>query len=174
MIKFLRRLLGRGPADTPHAQTLRRLEAAKSAALHPTLYAQWGVPDTFGGRFEALLLLVSVEFARLTRDDDSRSADALLSAFMQDVELALQASGVSEAGMRKKMRQVEIASFARVEQISAALRAQSSSTRAILNAMFNGQDSAEPTASSLDSLVRRLYADQRGLDAALSAIEDLS
>ena len=122
MTNLLRRLLGRGNTDNLRTQTQRRLETAKQAALHPTLYAQWGVPDTFDGRFEALLLMVSVEFGRLTRADNAPAADSLLSAFMQDVELALQASGVSEAGMRKKMRQVETASFARVEQIGASLR----------------------------------------------------
>lgn len=174
MTNLLRRLLGRGNTDNLRTQTQRRLETAKQAALHPTLYAQWGVPDTFDGRFEALLLMVSVEFGRLTRADNAPAADSLLSAFMQDVELALQASGVSEAGMRKKMRQVETASFARVEQIGASLRSDRSTRQDILNAMFSGQDSAQDTASRLDSLLHRLYADEQGLESAAAAIEELS
>ena len=174
MTNFLRRLLGRNTTDNLRAQTNRRLEAAKRGALQPTLYAQWGVPDTFDGRFEALLALVSVEFARLNRDDSPQAADALLTAFMQDVELALEASGVSEAGMRKKMRQVETATFARVEQIGAALSTEQTTVPSILNAMFGGQDSASDTASRLDSLLHRLYADKDGLASALTAIEELS
>ena len=174
MINFLRRLLGHQSADTLHSQTQGRLDAAKSAALHPALYAHWGVPDTFDGRFEALLSLVSVEFARLTRSDEMRAADALLTAFMQDVELALQASGVSEAGMRKKMRQVETASFARVEAISTAMRSGTSTAQSILNAMFGGQESGMDAASKLDRLLHRLYADEHGLASALRAIEDES
>lgn len=174
MTNFLRRLLGRNTTDNLRAQTNRRLEAAKRGALQPTLYAQWGVPDTFDGRFEALLLLVSVEFARQTRDNAPQAADALLTAFMQDVELALQASGVSEAGMRKKMRQVETATFARVEQIGSALRGTTTTVPSILNAMFGGQDSAQNTASRLDSLLHRLYVDEDGLESALTAIEELS
>jgi cytochrome b pre-mRNA-processing protein 3 len=174
MTNFLRRLLGQGSTNNLRTQTRRRLEAAKGAALQPTLYAQWGVPDTFDGRFEAVLLLVSVNFARLTRQGESAAADALLTAFMQDVELALQASGVSEAGMRKKMRQVETASFARVEQIGTHLRAGTPTASAIIDAMFAGQDTGAPTAAKLDSLLHRLYADERGLDAAQAAIEELS
>ena len=174
MTNFLRRLLGQSTTNNLRAQTSHRLEAAKRAALQPTLYASWGVPDTFDGRFEALLALVSVEFARLNRDNAPRAADALLTALMQDVELALQASGVSEAGMRKKMRQVETASFARVEQIGAALRTGETTAPSILNAMFSGQDSAQDTASRLDSLLHRLYADKDGLESALTAIEELS
>lgn len=174
MINFLRRLLGRESADNPQSRTQHRIKAAKAAALHPALYAQWGVPDTFDGRFEALLLMVSVEFARLTRDGDPRAAGGLLTAFMQDVELALQASGVSEAGMRKKMRQVETASFSRVKEIGDALRGSSSAVQAILNAMYAGQDSAHDAATRLDSLLHRLYADDQGLTSALGVIEDLS
>ena len=76
--------------------------------------------------------------------------------------------------MRKKMRQVETASFARVEQIGASLRSDRSTRQDILNAMFSGQDSAQDTASRLDSLLHRLYADEQGLESAVAAIEELS
>ena len=42
------------------------------------------------------------------------------------------------------------------------------------DAMFSGQDSAQDTASRLDSLLHRLYADEQGLTSALAAIEELS
>ena len=174
MIKFLRRLLGQGSTNNRHDQTRHRLEAAKQAALQPTLYAQWGVPDTFDGRFEAVLLMVCVDFARLNRDGDAPSADALLAAFMEDVELALQASGVSEGGMRKKMRAVETSCFARVERIGGPLRAQASTVEEITNSMFGAQEDTAGTAAKLDTLLHRLYASERGIEAASAVVEEMS
>ena len=49
MTNLLRRLLGRGNTDNYAPKPNAVLETAKQAALHPTLYAQWGVPDTFDG-----------------------------------------------------------------------------------------------------------------------------
>ena len=177
MITQLRRLLGRGSPAGQKSSSRERLEAAKRGALQPTLYADWGVPDTFDGRFEAVLALVSVEFARFTRDDRSAEADGLLAAFMQDVELALQSSGVSEAGMRKKMRAVETASFARVERLGKALREGSSTQVEILNSMFGGAEDASAQAKTaadrLDSLLHQLYAVDRNIEDAPALIDAL-
>lgn len=175
MITQLRRLLGRSSPPDAKGGSRERLEAAKRAALQPTLYASWGVPDTFDGRFEAVLALVSVEFARLTRESKAAEADALLTAFMQDVELALQSSGVSEAGMRKKMRAVETASFARVERLGRALRDGAGTQEEILNSMFGGAAEAgaqaKAAADKLDRLLHQLYAEGRRLDDAAALIE---
>lgn len=175
MITALRRLLGRGLSVGSKGGSHARLEVAKQAALHPTLYAEWGVPDTFDGRFEAVLALVALEFARLTRDSKAAEADALLTAFMQDVELALQSSGVSEAGMRKKMRAVETASFARVERLGRALREGARTQDETLNSMFGGAETAtaqaKAAADKLDSLLHRLYAEDRCLEDAAALIE---
>ncbi|MAH87644.1 MAG: hypothetical protein CMF26_03420 [Kiloniella sp.] len=184
MIGTLRRLLGR--KAEPHATTPRnpigrrqgqaRLTAIKAVALQPVLFAQWGIPDRFDGRFEAVLLLTAVDFARLVRAEDTAAADALLTAFMEDVELALQASGVSDSGMRKKMRQVETSAYARVARIGVALRQNAPSQPEILNSMFGGSEDAAPraTADRLDSLLHALYADPDGLASADALIARLS
>ncbi|MGB0481266.1 MAG: hypothetical protein ACPGPA_03425, partial [Alphaproteobacteria bacterium] len=95
MIGPLRRLLGRRAEPRPPSlDGNARLNAVKAVALQPVLFAQWGIPDRFDGRFEAVLLLTAVEYARLVRAEENAAADTLLAAFMEDVELALQASGV--------------------------------------------------------------------------------
>ena len=176
MIGPLRRLLGRRAEPRPPSlDGTARLDAVKAVALQPVLFAQWGIPDRFDGRFEAVLLLTAVEYARLVRVGDT-AADTLLAAFMEDVELALQASGVSDTGMRKKMRQVETSAYARVERIGAALRQGTSAAPEILNSMFGGSEEEAPraTADRLDSLLHALYADPEGLAAATPIIQRLS
>ena len=177
MIGPLRRLLGRrAEPRRPSLDGNARLNAVKAVALQPVLFAQWGIPDRFDGRFEAVLLLTAVEYARLVRGGDSAAADTLLAAFMEDVELALQASGVSDTGMRKKMRQVETSAYARVERVGAALRQGTSAAPEILNSMFGGSEDDAPraTADRLDSLLHALYADPEGLAAATPIIQRLS
>ena len=177
MIGPLRRLLGRRAEPRPPSlDGTARLDAVKAVALQPVLFAQWGIPDRFDGRFEAVLLLTAVEYARLVRDGDSAAADTLLAAFMEDVELALQASGVSDTGMRKKMRQVETSAYARVERVGAALRQGTSAAPEILNSMFGGSEDEAPraTADEAGQPAARPVRRARGTGAATPIIQRLS
>ena len=172
MIGPLRRLLGRRAEPRPPSlDGTARLDAVKAVALQPVLFAPWGIPDRFDGRFEAVLL-TAVEYARLVRDGDSAAAGTLLAAFMEDVELALQASGVSDRHAQEDAA-VETSAYARVERRGGL--AQASAAAEIVNSMFGGSEDDAPraTADGLDSLRTPCTPTSR-LAAATPIIQRLS
>jgi cytochrome b pre-mRNA-processing protein 3 len=125
-----------------------------AAARQPVLYASYGVPDTVMGRFEALVLHMSLALRRLKAlppPADSLSQE-LVDRFFADLDAALREIGIGDVSVPKKIKKLGQAFYGRLGAYDAALE-------------------PEASAGALeDALARNVLdkADQPGLASALA------
>jgi cytochrome b pre-mRNA-processing protein 3 len=100
-MSFLSRLLGTAPDPR---ETLRPLwHRVVELARDPVYYAECGVADTIGGRFDLITAVVSVMMVRLEASD-LRSESALLAElFVEDMEGQLREFGVNDVVVGKRV-----------------------------------------------------------------------
>ncbi len=77
-------------------------------ARRPKFYADWGVADTLDGRFDLIILHVSLVINRLESQAESK-ATALLIRYLQEVlfdnmDMSLREIGVGDMGVGKKVK----------------------------------------------------------------------
>lgn len=87
-------------------------EAALKASRNPVLYAQYGVPDTFDGRFDSLLLHMWPVFRALEGQD--RLSQDLYDFTFKRMELALRETGTGDLGVGKNVRLMMKAFYGRL------------------------------------------------------------
>jgi cytochrome b pre-mRNA-processing protein 3 len=113
----------RGQAAETPARHLYRAILARSR--EPVFYLEWNVPDTMDGRFDLLVLHVSLAFEALrgggtaAAEVGSELADAVFAGFDE----ALRELGVSDFGMGRRIRRMANALYGRVESYAAAASA---------------------------------------------------
>jgi len=86
-------------------------EAALAASRNPVLYRDYGVPDTFDGRFDALLLHLWPVFRDMK---DDRAAQDLYDLTFKRMELALRETGTGDLGVGKNVRRMMKAFYGRL------------------------------------------------------------
>lgn len=118
------RLLGRSNQDDDKASTL--YESIVAQARHPTLYAQYSVPDTVEGRFEMIVLHSVILFHRLRRDGDAGQAlsQGIFDAFTVDMDRSLREMGVSDLSVPKRMKAMGRSFYGRAEAYGEPLAAK--------------------------------------------------
>ena len=127
-------------------------------ARRPRLYQQYGIADSFDGRFDCLSLLVALVAWRLMRVKHSNGkprAQELIDTMFADMDLSLHEIGVSENKVGKKVKIMAAAFIGRLEAYSTALDAN---------------DQTKLT----DALRRNLYRDGAGDEAVALAKQVLS
>ncbi|HEY8963831.1 MAG TPA: ubiquinol-cytochrome C chaperone family protein [Alphaproteobacteria bacterium] len=97
--------------------TIATFEAALAASRNPMLYQDFGVPDTFDGRFDALLLHLWPVFRDLK---DDRAAQDLYDLTFKRMELALRESGAGDLAVGKHTRSMMKAFYGRLTTYNAA------------------------------------------------------
>lgn len=104
-------------------------EAALAASRNPILYRDFEVPDTFDGRFDALLLHLWPMFRSI--EVDEKLSQGLYDVTFKRMELALRETGVGDLGVGKQVRAMMKAFYGRLtnytesrtdEQLRDALR----------------------------------------------------
>ena len=121
----LARLTARRRARRATARTADRLYAAAVAqARAPGFYAA-GIPDTFDGRFDLLVLHVFLLVRRLRRDGRAGEtlAQALFDATFDDMDRTLREMGVGDLGVPKRVKAMARAFYGRAAAYDAALDA---------------------------------------------------
>ena len=93
-------------------------EAALAASRDPRLYRDYGVPDTFDGRFDALLLHLWPVFRAIESDDVL--SQKLYDLTFKRMELALRETGVGDLGVGKQVRFMMKAFYGRLTNFAAA------------------------------------------------------
>lgn len=109
MLSWLRRdRRVRTQAQTLYAAVLR-------VARDPVFYRDRGVPDTFEGRFDLLVLLLHLVLRRLRQlgEPTKGVAQALFDTMMDDMDCVLRESGVSDTAVPKKVRAMAAAFYGR-------------------------------------------------------------
>ena len=97
--------------------------AIVAQARDARFYEAYGVPDTVLGRFDLLLLHLSLLLRRL-REGDPALAQGVFDAFCRDMDHNLREMGIGDQGVPLQMRRVGEAFYGRAQAYEAALAAQ--------------------------------------------------
>lgn len=146
----------------PDRTVVARLHAALVAASRCAFFYRDGaVPDTLDGRFELLILHLSLLLKRL-RGADDRLAQALFEHTFAQLDLNLREMGVGDMGVGKRIRRMGEALLGRMAAYETpdpeALRA------ALIRNLF-GTVTPAPHPSVTDSFVAYLDQSRRALAA---------
>lgn len=102
--------------------------AIVAQARQPAFYAELGVPDSLEGRFEMLLLHLTLVSRRLMRKEDGEAraaGQAAFDLFCADMDGSLRELGVGDLSVPRRMREMGEAFFGRSAAYEAALSAAS-------------------------------------------------
>jgi cytochrome b pre-mRNA-processing protein 3 len=141
-----------------------------AAARQPTLFLDFGVPDTLEGRFEVLSLLATIHVRRLMalEQPGPQIAQQLTDALFANFDIALREAGVSDVGVPKRMKTLARAFLGRSAAYRTALADSDpqSLEGAIARYVVVGEG---PGAALLADYVRRCAAalEDAGLEAYL-------
>jgi cytochrome b pre-mRNA-processing protein 3 len=116
ILRFFRRNKGPNPVDTLLTQVI-------AAARAPVLYTDLDVPDTLEGRYEAVVLHMTLVLRRLRElpppADDF--AQDFVDAFFKWLDMSLRDMGVSDLGVPKRMKKLVTAFYGRAKAYGTAL-----------------------------------------------------
>ncbi|VTZ51459.1 Ubiquinol-cytochrome c chaperone [Methylocella tundrae] len=124
---LFRRSANRPVLDRLHGEII-------AAAREPALYADYGVPDTFEGRFEAMTLHATLVLRRLNvmAAPAPDLAQDLADAIFAHLDATLREMGVGDAAVPKRMKTLAEAFLGRGVAYDQALRADASALLAAL------------------------------------------
>jgi cytochrome b pre-mRNA-processing protein 3 len=126
--------------------------AIVAQARLPGLYQEYGLPDTFEGRFASVSLHLFAVLDRL-KAEGARARDlaqALTDRFSEDMEIVLRELGVSDLRIPKKMRALAASSAALLETYEKAFAAgEGAFVAAIARSLPLEGDAAMHTAARL-------------------------
>lgn len=86
-----------------------------AAARRPELYAELGVPDTIGGRFEMVTLHAGLVMRRLMREPEAGGelAQALVDSVFRHFDVALREVGYGDVAVVKRLKRMVEAFYGR-------------------------------------------------------------
>lgn len=90
--------------------------AIMAAALRPHLYASFGVPDTFEGRFECATLHMALVLVRLRQLPPPADAagQALVDRFFDGLDAAIREKGIGDVAVPRRMKRFMQGFYGRV------------------------------------------------------------
>jgi cytochrome b pre-mRNA-processing protein 3 len=160
-MSFLSRLLGTAPDPREGVRPLwhRVVELARD----PAYYAECGVADTIGGRFDLITAIVSVMMVRLEASDLRAESALLAELFVEDMDGQLREFGVNDVVVGKRVGKLMSVLGGRLGAYRTALNNRDTDklTSAVgRNVTFtegtDEADSAEKVAARLMALFERL------------------
>lgn len=139
---------------TRNANTLKAKElygAVVTAARQRDFFAGYGVPDTFNGRYEMIVLVLFQLLERLRVEgagvggDVEELARETLEAFFTDMDDCMREAGVGDLSVPKKVRRAAAGFYERATAYRAALAAQDrAGLAAALQRFIQASDLSEP------------------------------
>lgn len=118
MLAFLKK-------KNPYEQAARDVYAALLlASRQPEFFKRYGVPDTFDGRFDLLLLHVFIVVNRMTAEGKVGAdfSQALFDVVFADMDQILREMGIGDMGIPKHMRRMMKAFNGRMHVYAEALK----------------------------------------------------
>ncbi|MEO1397333.1 MAG: ubiquinol-cytochrome C chaperone family protein [Pseudomonadota bacterium] len=105
---MLRRLLGLRRADDLDRQRQALYGLVVAQARRPELYSRLGVPDTFDGRLEMMILHLYAIHKRLLREgeEDRRLSQGVFDTFFDDMDAALREAAVGDQAVPKRLQKI--------------------------------------------------------------------
>jgi cytochrome b pre-mRNA-processing protein 3 len=135
--------------------------ALVARARQPFFYRELGVPDTVEGRFDLIVLHLVLLVRRLSKEGEIGSALAqeVFDLFIRDMDRSIREMGVSDLGMKRRMRDVARSFYGRAEAYSGPLDADDRVELAkALHRNFFPEESQAAGASRLASQVEATVA----------------
>ena len=118
-------MLGLFKAKNPYVQPARQVYAAiLSHIRQPKFYKDYGVPDTFDGRFDLMLLHIFMILHRMLEDGQVEAEafnQALFDVTFADMDQTLREMGIGDMGVPKHQRKMMKAFNGRMHAYEAAL-----------------------------------------------------
>jgi cytochrome b pre-mRNA-processing protein 3 len=162
MLGFLRK-------TNPHEAAARALYAAALARTRdPGFYTDYGVPDSFDGRFDLLLVHLFVVIDRMAGEPEGGQDfnQALFDATFANMDQTLREMGIGDMGIPKHMRRMMVAFNGRMHAYSRAIETGFFRT-ALANNLYGTAGEAEPARLELmEVYVRASIRALKGLSAA--------
>lgn len=119
-------------------------------------YESLGVPDTFDGRFDLMLLHVYLILQRMLDEDQAQAEafnQALFDQIFKDMDQTLREMGIGDVGVPKHMRKMMKAFNGRMHAYQAAME-QGDMRDALRKNLYGTVDEIEDTA--LDGMVAKV------------------
>ncbi|HEX5508284.1 MAG TPA: ubiquinol-cytochrome C chaperone family protein, partial [Pseudolabrys sp.] len=146
-------------------------------ARMPCFYRDYSVADTVNGRFDLIVLHLTLLFHRLASEPEKQKAlgQAVFDLFCRDMDHNLREMGVGDLAVPKKMQRIGAAFYGSLQAYEAALEAGTG--QALIDAIVRNVEgnptgaplAAEPLASYMKGAIRVL-SEQRYDDLALGLI----
>jgi len=132
----------------------------------PAFYLDYGVPDTFEGRFELLALHAGLVLRRLNKAEAPGPAVAqnLVDGVFANLEADLREAGVGDVTVPKRMKKLAEAFLGRSAAYDAALRGEGSLTAAVSRNVYAGR--LDATRAHAARMTRYVEVTAERLDAA--------
>jgi cytochrome b pre-mRNA-processing protein 3 len=143
-------------------------------ARKPAFYADYGVPDTPGGRFDMILLHLILFVGRLRREPGPIRAlgQGVFDLFCRDMDHSFREMGIGDLAVPKHMRRVAEAFYGRAAAYDAAIEGGDEQLTAVLARNIFPQSAAPPDgARRLAAYVRSAIdeLDRQGAEAFAQA-----
>lgn len=158
LIAKLKRLVGAEPSPV---ETL--YAAVVAQARRAEYYVEGAVPDTLDGRFDMIVLILSLLMLRLEAEsgDDPRHPAAQLSAdltdrFMTDMDGNLRQDGISDQAMPRHMGRMVAALGGRIGAYRGALNDHAAMAEALQRNLYRGEPVAQSAATFVAGAALRL------------------
>ena len=158
-----RRLFGLAGGESAAERAYRALA---DFSRNPHLYRGFGVPDTFDGRFDALVFHVAIYLAALRaggKDSPAVSAFArgVSEAFLADMDRALREAGRGDLAIGKEVKRMASAFYGRLASYEQGLadKGERALAEAIGRNIFRGRAVEAATLQNLAKYARLSYTD---------------
>jgi cytochrome b pre-mRNA-processing protein 3 len=161
----------------PGDRSIRDLYGAIVAqARSPAFYADYGVPDTVGGRFDLIVLHLVLLLGRLEREGASTRGigQSLFDVFCRDLDANLREMGVGDLGVPRRMRHFGEAFYGRQAAYLAALQAgdKRKLEKALARNIFHSADGAAPRRLARYAMALARQLEAHDLDSVLRGVID--
>ncbi len=155
------------PFSRPDRKTRDAALALYKLALAQTrnagFYLHGGVPDTFDGRFDLLMLLTHPLFRLLAKD--ARLSQSLYDTMFLNLEQSLRQMGAGDLGVPKHMRRMMKAYNGRMDAYEKARIGEQSWEEAIARNLFGTVPEADPKPMAAYAVRLNEYADTADMES---------
>ena len=125
MAGLFKRILGKGDVALEDAKVIYSKLMAQSRS--PEFYGEGKVPDNYDGRIDLLTLHISAVLEALNKygQQGERLSQAIYDVMRDDFEIAMREEGISDAGIKRRIKPMMQLFFTRIKTYFEALRSKS-------------------------------------------------
>lgn len=149
-----------------HAQAAKLYAQILRQARQPYFYAKLRVPDTFGGRFDLLMLHAYLLFRRLRGESEAGRdlAQAVFDTMFDDLDRTLREMGVGDLSIGRKIKGMSEAFYGRLKAYEDSFALGPEALGQALSRNVFGTDAVAPEALRLAQYAADSAEILKGLD----------